>query len=117
MASLIVTLTQQGAICLLLSPPIVEELVGVLREKFAWSADRLADLADALLSFTYLVVPQLSLSLSSDPDDNRILECAHEAGADVIVSGDDHLLKLGSFGQIPIMRPRQFLDTLNSAAC
>jgi len=32
--------------------------------------------------------------ISDDPDDDRVLECAVEGGADVIVSGDRHLLKL-----------------------
>ena len=43
------------------------------------------------------------------PDDNRILECALAADADVIVSGDRHLLKLGAHEGITILTPRDFL--------
>ena len=41
--------------------------------------------------------------------DNRVLECAIEAGAQVIVTGDAHLLKLEKYEGIAILTPRQFL--------
>lgn len=46
-----------------------------------------------------------------DEPDNRILECAQAAQADVIITGDKHLLGLGRFGNTPILGLRQFLDT------
>jgi predicted nucleic acid-binding protein len=46
-----------------------------------------------------------------DPDDDRILECALAASAEVIVTGDRDLLDLGAFRDTPIMTPRQFLDS------
>ena len=48
-------------------------------------------------------------AVREDPDDNRILECALAADADVIVSGDRHLLKLGAYEGITILTPRDFL--------
>jgi predicted nucleic acid-binding protein len=50
--------------------------------------------------------------IADDPDDNRILECAVEGNADVIVSGDRALLRLNSYQGIPIVRPVDFLRTL-----
>ncbi|MCH8194216.1 MAG: hypothetical protein IIA65_09405 [Planctomycetes bacterium] len=41
--------------------------------------------------------------------DDRILECAVEAQADSIISGDAHLLELGDYRGIPIMSPSDFL--------
>lgn len=108
----VLTLAEEEVVYLFISPPIVEELVGVLGDKFAWSRDRLADLVDNLLSFTQFIVPRVAVEVCSDPDDDRVLECALEAGADVIVSGDNDLLRLGSFRGIPIVRPRSFLETL-----
>lgn len=35
--------------------------------------------------------------IKEDPDDNRVLECAVFAGADTIISGDAHLLKLQKY--------------------
>jgi uncharacterized protein len=47
--------------------------------------------------------------VDADPTDNRILECAVAADAAVIVSGDTHLLALGSFRGIQIQRVGEFL--------
>jgi predicted nucleic acid-binding protein len=44
----------------------------------------------------------------SEETDNCVLEAAVEGAADYIVSGDDHLLGLGTFGGVPIMRPGEF---------
>ena len=40
------------------------------------------------------------------------LACAVEGEADYIVSGDQHLLKLGAFKGIQIITPAQFLNIL-----
>ena len=59
------------------------------------------------------VEPKLKLrAVNKDADDNKILECALEAGADIIVSGDKHLLELGKFKKTRILIPREFLDSL-----
>ena len=43
--------------------------------------------------------------------DNRILECAIEASADVLITGNfKHIRPLGSFRGIEILAPREFLD-------
>jgi putative PIN family toxin of toxin-antitoxin system len=107
----IVDLAVAGAIELYISEPILEELRGVLANKFQWSKHRTEEAADTLLRLCHFVTPQQSLRIAADPDDDRILECAVEARADVIVSGDRHLLELNAFRNIPIMPPRQFLDS------
>ena len=45
----------------------------------------------------------------ADPDDNRFLECAMAAEAEIIVSGDRHLLGLGEFRGILIVDPAALL--------
>jgi len=50
--------------------------------------------------------------VKSDPDDNRVLECAVAGRADYIVSGDKHLRGLGSYDGIRILTVRQFMDTI-----
>ena len=50
--------------------------------------------------------------MKADPDDDRVLECAVAGRADYIVSGDRHLLKLGSYDDIPILTVRQFLNKI-----
>jgi uncharacterized protein len=44
--------------------------------------------------------------------DNRVLECAVASKSDVIVTGDDDLLRLNPFQGIQIMKPRDFLDAV-----
>jgi predicted nucleic acid-binding protein len=46
----------------------------------------------------------------SDPDDNRILECALDAHAAVIVTGDSHLLRLHPYRGTEILTAKQFLE-------
>jgi putative PIN family toxin of toxin-antitoxin system len=61
------------------------------------------------------VRPSITINaVPADPDDNRILECAVEAQAQVIVSGDHHLLTLQKYKSIQILTPRQFLELLRA---
>lgn len=47
-----------------------------------------------------------------DPDDDKFIETSLTAGAAIIVSGDRHLLDLGTVEGIEILTARQFLDRL-----
>ena len=51
----------------------------------------------------------------ADEPDNRILECAQGAGAEVIVTGDKHLLDLVAFEGIKIIRIADFQPSNNLA--
>lgn len=58
-----------------------------------------------------LVVPEADVEVvHRDPDDDRFLECALAGEARYLVSGDDHLLELGSFQGIEIVTPAEFLQ-------
>ena len=46
--------------------------------------------------------------VGEDEADNRILECALAAGADTIITGDHHLLRLQRFFTARITTPREF---------
>ena len=58
--------------------------------------------------------PKLVTGISEDPDDDKFLACAAEVHADYVVSGDPHLVNLGSYQGIRILTPRQFLATLSA---
>lgn len=63
----------------------------------------------------HLVVPARSIRvITADPADNRILEAAVAGPAEAIVSGDEHLLQLGSFEGIPIVTAAAFLGLAES---
>ena len=64
-----------------------------------------------ILENSTIVNPSLRLHvIKEDPEDNKILECAQEANANIIVTGDKHLLKIGKFKKTEILTPREFLD-------
>jgi putative PIN family toxin of toxin-antitoxin system len=106
-----------GEIEIAVSQPIVDETMRVLRDKFGWSD---AELRDALLVMegcATKVTPTEALNVvPDDRDDDRILECAATARSDYVVTGDKHLLRLGTFGGIRIVNPADFLDMQGSAA-
>ena len=60
-----------------------------------------------------VVVPTVRLAvITAKESDNRVLECAIEGNADLIVTGDrKHLLPLGQYQGIRIVSPRDFLTT------
>jgi uncharacterized protein len=49
--------------------------------------------------------------VNADEEDNKILECALAARADVIVSGDKHLLELCKFKKTTILTPKEFFGS------
>jgi predicted nucleic acid-binding protein len=52
-------------------------------------------------------------TVPTDPDDNRVLECAVSARTQTIVTGDDDLLRLVGFRGIEIVRVADFLTRLS----
>ena len=102
---------------LLISPAIVTEVAEKLRHKFGWEEARVLRRSKLLAKTGKgMIVPRFVLDvIQDDPDDNRILECAVEGKADVIVSGDRTLLRLKSYDGNTIVRPIDFLRTLGLA--
>ena len=92
-----------------ISRPIIDELLSVLARKFARDPEELARIALFLSDLAELVEPSDSVSVLLDEPDNRILECALAAHADVIVTGDRAMLAAGEFKGIPIISLRDYL--------
>jgi putative PIN family toxin of toxin-antitoxin system len=62
-----------------------------------------------------LVNPKVKVNaIKRDLSDNKVLECALEAEAKYVISGDKHLLKLKKFRKIEIVTMREFLEKLSS---
>ena len=55
------------------------------------------------------------MSILADEPDNRILECAVEANADLIVTGDRQMLTLGSFRHTRIVTLSAYLDGIDNS--
>jgi len=100
-------------ILLVLSQPIVDELVDVLkRPKFDFiPSQRKGEFLKYLISISKFVYPKEKLDVvKEDPDDNKIVETAVSGKADYIISGDNHLLKLKNFRGIKIVNAGRFLE-------
>jgi putative PIN family toxin of toxin-antitoxin system len=103
-----------GQIGLALSRDILNELEGVLcGKKFGFPFEIAQGIVRELEAIGELVAPTRKIAVVKvDPYDNMILECAVEANADYVVSGDNHLLELKRFEGIPILSPAQFIEVL-----
>lgn len=95
---------------LIISRPILDELLGILARKFARDAEELAHAGVFLSELGTLVEPRQRLHVVKDDPDNRILECAIAGRADVIVTGDKALLKLREYRDVRILSLQKYLD-------
>lgn len=112
----VLELAISGTIHCSLSPPILDELRDVLcRAKFGFSLEQSLRVIEELHAVCDVVDPGDRVRvITSDPDDNMILECAVSADAAFIVSGDRHLLDLGQYEGIVIVNPAGYLRTVSS---
>jgi uncharacterized protein len=99
-----------GEIEVAVSDPIIQEVRRHLLGKFGWSESRAAEAIESITEFAKHVTPTEAIdTVPTDPDDNRVLECAVSAGSQTIVTGDDDLLRLVAFRGIEIVRVADFL--------
>lgn len=107
----ILRLCSSGAVTNCISPDILKEVEEVLlRPKFDLKEEQVYEIIRLFRDTFMLVSPDERLSVvTADPDDNRILEAALSVEADVIVSGDTHLLDLINWNGIPVLSADTFL--------
>ena len=97
-------LARAGQIQLAISNAIITETSRILYTKFHWDPSDITDAVDQILGFTNYVHPDERIdAVPTDPDDNRVLECAVKARSNIIVTGDTDLLTIESFDGIDIM--------------
>lgn len=94
---------------LVLSRPILDELLDVLGRKFARDAEELAHVAVFLTDFA-VVAPKRRVRVVKDEPDNRILECAVAGRAEAIVTGEKTLLALKRYENIRMLALRDYLE-------
>ncbi len=103
-------LARSGQIELAVSDDILNEVGRVLRDKFKVPAEDVEEYRNQVLGFAKYVTPVERLRVvTSDADDDKILECAVAAGSEIVVTGDAHLLSVGDFSGIRIQRVAEFL--------
>ena len=94
---------------LVISKPILDELLGTLGRKFSRDAEELAHIAVFLSELAVFVKPRRRLRVVKDEPDNRILECALAGRAEAIVTGDHALLALREYKSVRLISLRDYL--------
>lgn len=98
--------TVQSVTCSQLLNEFAEKLVA----KFGYSVQEARQCAGEIANVsTQADVPGRLRVIAADPDDDVVLECAVVGKADYVVSGDHHLLDMGRYKNIEIVKPNEFL--------
>ena len=109
-----------GTVSLVSSPALLAELADVIRRaKFdailtRTNTSRERSLAEVRRLAEVIDPPPLPQPVCRDPDDDEVLALAIAARVDLIVSGDEDLLSLGSFAGIPIIAPAQAVGLIEA---
>jgi putative PIN family toxin of toxin-antitoxin system len=107
----------EGRITLVTSPPLLAELGRVLSTRFGWESDMARSAVTQVAGIGEVVRPTETVRvIADDPADDRVLEAAATAGAEVIVSGDRHLIRLRTWQGIRVERAAVFLEELDSSS-
>jgi putative PIN family toxin of toxin-antitoxin system len=107
----ILKLVEEGKIKNFTSLAIIEEIKRVTSYKrLRFPNDLQAEIIEFIYFYSEMVTPKKKLDvIKEDTNDNKFLECAVEAKAKYIISGDKHLLNLKAFGGIEILTADDFL--------
>lgn len=100
-----------GRFQLCMSAALLAELIRVLDyPKFVFPVEDRRDFLEEILRIAYFPpsLPEIDV-IKEDPPDNNVLACAVGSEATAIITGDSHLLRLGSFREIPILGASMFL--------
>ena len=100
----------EGRVALVSSPTLLAEFGRVLSQKFGWAPEQAEQAVAQIVRIGDIVRPTSRVKvIIEDPADDRALEAALAGKADVIVSGDRHLLRLGTWREIVIEKAVAFL--------
>jgi putative PIN family toxin of toxin-antitoxin system len=108
----VLRLMEQRRIVNYITSDIYAELQRVVAyPKLKFSSHLQINILEFVFARSRFVQPEETVvAIADDPDDNKFLACAIAAGASAIISGDPHLLDLGSYCNIPIITPARFLE-------
>jgi len=87
------------------SEAILLEFQEKLEDKFGFERSQVVNVMLQTRKVLTIVYPSQKLSVVRDPDDDKIIECAVEAKADLIVAFNKDLLSLKEYDGIKIIHP------------
>jgi uncharacterized protein len=99
---------------IVISDYILNEVVSVLsRPRFKTSEEETSMIVLALMQSSEVVKVESNFKVvKNDPDDDMVLNTAHDGRADIIATGDKTLLALMSFGKTRILSVSETLKQL-----
>ncbi len=98
-----------------ISESLLDEYQEVLaRDYLGLDQRRATRFIGALREVAIFVVPRKKVVIARDPDDDRVMECALEAGADYIVTGNIRDFP-AQFHGVRAVTPRDFLFILGTS--
>lgn len=93
------------------SPTILSELERVLVHKFNTPENDVLDYIIEIMAISDIVTPPGELSVvETDPDDDMVLETASIGDADMIITGDVHLLTLNRYEDVDIIGAKDLIE-------
>lgn len=113
----VIDLWKAGRVTLCLSTPIIVEYAEVLSRFGLAEGPELKELLDlfaARMNVIFTPKPPRLTRVPEDPADEKFIECAVAADAEFVISGDKHLLTIGTHDSITILTPASFLDRMST---
>ena len=96
------------------SVEILAEYQKVLHRDFEYSEEDIIYILERVVSFVNLVKTEEKIDVvKNDPSDNKIIECAVTSKSNLIVTYDKHLLGIGKFRDIEIIKPEELINRLS----
>lgn len=109
----VVELALEKKIFVFTSVEILRELEKVLRRDFKEPDELIHRQISLIFEYANVVLSTVKVDVvKDDPEDNKIIECAVSCGAGYIITGDKHLLNIGSYKGIKIVTPRKLIEVM-----
>lgn len=111
---------QAGALTMVVSEPLLAEYARVLNyprlvRLHQMQPKHIAAELERVRGFALLVILEhIPNVIPEDPSDNIVVATALGGEAEYVIAGDDHLLRLGSYQGIRVLRAASFLTLLAS---
>lgn len=110
---LLVPLWKTGQIQPMACKEIIDEYISVFTyPKFALSEEEINFLVynEILPHFDIITIKAGRAIIKEDPSDDKFIHCAEAGNADIVISGDDHLIHLRQYHGVRILTPVQVLQ-------
>ncbi|MFH1316182.1 MAG: putative toxin-antitoxin system toxin component, PIN family [Candidatus Woesearchaeota archaeon] len=87
---------------------ILEEFADVLKRDFQYNNGEVENIISKVMQFAKIIITENKVNVvKEDPDDDKVIECAIDSESKYIITYDKHLLKIGEYEEIKIIRSEE----------